>query len=212
MKSGKFDTFTALQKDFSLYVNRASAGVDGVHFADAEDVPVAWGPKTYSVEDGGTVWIDDTPAFRRIHVDAEGKVIEVDEYPQVEAPKDTFGSEQDLSPDQLKRKSELEKDTFYNGFTASEIHYWGTSPEGYEYWQINETRQDVAARLRVHTFIEVFDASGVRVAVGESPAGFQYTGVYNTGVFVDAENNAAYYMSTGRRGVSIQSFDWIKTF
>lgn len=214
VKSGNdkaFESFVATQQeDVTVSVSLVSAGRDGVHFEGGGTESLAWGPKTFSVEDDGTVWIDDTPSQRRIRVGADGSVLEVKQ--SAKQPVEVFAEDQELSAELEVVRSRLGQSSLYEGFevSSSEVRYWGTSPEGIQYWQTTETRQDGSGVLRVRTFLHALDASGERVALAELPVSSQYTYVFNGGAFVDAERDAAYFMATSPKGVRIQSVDWAK--
>lgn len=210
VQNEKFSAFLETQKDFSLFVPKSHTEVDGIHFEGGALETLLWGPKTYSVEPDGTVWIDDTAALRRIHVNADGVIIEAQVYKHGEEPKDTTAKQQTLSADLEEVKADLSNSPLHSGFTVSEVHYWGTSPEGYQYWQTTETRQDAGGVLRVRTFLRALNASGTALALAEVPVSSQYTNVFNEGVYVDAEHDSAFFMTTMSTGIRIQSIDWRK--
>ncbi|HBO99753.1 MAG: hypothetical protein UU48_C0009G0017 [Candidatus Uhrbacteria bacterium GW2011_GWF2_41_16] len=212
VKDELFSEFIKTQKNVSIVVPVVNKEKDGVHFEGGTPETVAWGPKTYSVGTDGTIWIDDTPAMRKIHVDIGGNILEVQPYTYGNQPKETFSENQKLSPQLEETRIRLTQKTLYEGFivSSSETHYWGTSPEGFQYWQTVETREDVGGMLRVHTFLHVTDVSGITFAIAELPTSSQFTQSFNGGIFVDPERNATYFMATSPTGVQIQSVDWMK--
>jgi hypothetical protein len=143
----KFSSFLETQKDLSLSVPKSHTEVDGVHFEGGTPETLAWGPKTYSVEPDGTAWIDDTVALRKIHVNTDGAIIGAQAYKHGEEPKDNAAEQQTLSTDLEKVETYLSNSPLNSNFAVSEVHYWGTSPEGYQYWQTTETRQDAGGVL-----------------------------------------------------------------
>lgn len=206
-----YETFMQTQKDYEDYSVRvltATSERDGVHFEGGGPESLAWGPKTFLVEEDGSVWIDDTPAMRRIHVSQEGEIIEIESYEYGEQPREFFADEQELSSEQQVISDLLSESPVYEGFSVSEVYYWGTSPEGYQYWQTGEIRQDEEGVLLVHAFIGVIDESGAFVAMTELPIETQYTYVNQNGVFVDPELNSVYFMTTLSGGVMVDSVGW----
>lgn len=203
-----YEGFAEKQSDFTIHVATATARTDGVHFEGGMPEMLVWGPKQYSIEEDGTVWIDDTPASRRIQIDANGQVVATERYSSGMEPVEEF--EQNLSDEQLKVQEMLTRNSQYDGFNeeSPEVYYWGTSPVGYQYWQVTEMRQDDNGVLRVKAFIFVVGAAGKVIAVSEIPVASQYTYVFHGGVFVNPDRDAAYFMTTSPRGVTIQSVDW----
>lgn len=207
-----FPIFFAVQNDVSILVPSASEERDGVHFEGGMQEVMAWGPLTYTVEPDGSAWIDDTPAMRKIHVNLQGEVIEVNPYAYGQQPRETYSEDQALSAELVETRTRLTQEALYDAFTvsSSEVYYWGTSPEGFQYWKTTETRQDANGVLRVHTFLQILDVSGTTFAIAELPTSSQYTYVFNGGIFVDPERNIAYFMTTSPTGVRIHSVDWIQ--
>lgn len=210
--NGNFSTFFSDQNDVSITVPSATEERDGVHFEGGVPEIMAWGPLTYTVESDGSAWIDDTPAMRKIHVNLQGEVIEVQSYAYGQQPRETYAEDQARSNELVETRTSLTQEALYDGFTvsSSEVYYWGTSPEGFQYWKTTETRQDANGVLRVHTFLQIRDVSGTTFAIAEIPTSSQYTYVFNGGTFVDPERNTAYFMTTSPTGVRIQSVDWMK--
>lgn len=205
-----YETFMQTQQeheDYSVRVLTATDERDGVHFEGGGSESLVWGSKTFSVEQDGSVWIDDTPAMRRIHVSQEGEIIEIEPYEYGEQPREFFADGQELPPEQQAIFDRLSQSSVYEGFSVSEVYYWGTSPEGYQYWQTGEIRQDEEG-ARLHAFINVIDESGAFVAMTELPIETQYTYVHQNGVFVDSELNGVYFMTTLPGGVIVDSVGW----